>query len=91
MTDGEPSTYGALHAGDLVRGADGQDWGVAEIVHVPVLSVTLVRGTHRVTGYPAAGEPVTVVRRADFSAEIAVGWALVNSLGPVDLLGERWE
>lgn len=90
MTDGEPSTFGALHAGDIVRGDDGQDWGVAEVVHVPVLSVTVVRGEYRATVYPAAGDLVTVVRRADFSAEIAAGWALVSSLGPVDLLGERW-
>jgi hypothetical protein len=87
----EPSTYGKLHAGDLVRGSDGEVWGVEGIVHVPALAVTLVRGQHRVTGYPPVTAAVMVVQQADISAEWAAAQTLIDGLGAVEILGEKWE
>lgn len=81
--------------GDVVRGADGHDWGVLEITREPRLSVTLVRpGRDPVTGYPPAGTPVTIVARADVPAGTDVEIAALNALaalGPVHLIREAWE
>jgi len=85
-----PDTYEGLHAGDLVLGDDGEVWGVSNIVHVPHLVVTLVRSEHAVTGAPPPGTPVTVVQRADVTAEFAAAAALIAGLGPVELIGETW-
>lgn len=83
-------TYEGLHAGDLVLGSDGETWGVAGIVHVPRLAVTLVRHENSVVGYPPAGTPVTVVQRSDVSGEFAAAAALISGLGAVEILGETW-
>lgn len=83
-------TYEGLHAGDLVLGNDGEVWGVAAIIHVPHLAVTLVRHGNAVVGNPPAGTPVTVVQRADVSAEFAAAGTLLASLGDIELLGETW-
>lgn len=85
-----PDTYEGLHAGDLVLGSDGEVWGVARIVHVPQLAVTLVRNGHAVIGTPALGTPVTVVQRADVSAEFEAARVLIAGLGAVEILGETW-
>lgn len=86
------TTYEQLHAGDIVLGHDGKLWGVAGIDHTPPLSVVLVRYGRRVTGYPPAGTPVTIVTPVDFAAETDAGWTLVNAgLGPVNIVSELWE
>lgn len=66
-------TYEVVHAGDLVLGHDREVWGVLAIAHAPRLAVTLVKdeGRTRVTGYPPPGTEVTIVQRADVSAEEA--------------------
>lgn len=84
-------TYETVHAGDVVLGHDGQTWGIAAISREPQLAVTLERHGVRVTGYPPAGTPVTVIARADVSAErAAVGALLAGGLG-VALIAEHWE
>lgn len=83
-------TYEGLHAGDVVLGEDGGAWGVAMIVHVPQLAVTLVRDGVTVTGYPPLGTPVTVVQRTDLSAEYAPAAAFLAAFGAVEVLGEVW-
>ena len=82
--------YGQVHAGDHVLGHDGEVWGVAEIDHAPALRVVLVRPGYRVQGWPPAGTPVTIVHRADVSAEAtAFETLLAAGLGP-ELVGERY-
>lgn len=88
-------TYDAdVRAGDVVRGHDGNDWGVLSIGRTPRLAVTLVRGAQEITGYPPVGTPVEIVSRAAVPAgtdvEVAALQALVGGLGPVELLGESW-
>jgi hypothetical protein len=83
-------TYEGLHAGDLVLGDDGEVWGVSSITHAPRLVVTLVRHEHAVTGTPPPGTPVTVVQRADVTAEFAAAATLIAGLGSVELIGETW-
>jgi hypothetical protein len=82
--------YEQVHAGDIVLGHDGELWGVASIDHAPQLAVTLVRPGHRVTGYPPRGTPVTVVQAADVQAEAQTADILIGALGPIEILGERW-
>jgi hypothetical protein len=82
--------YEQVHAGDIVLGHDGQEWGVAEIQHAPHLAVTLVRHGARITGYPPAGTPITVITPADFSAE-AHAWQALDAAGlQPEILGEKW-
>jgi hypothetical protein len=88
-------TYDAdVRPGDIVRGHDGNDWGVLAIGRTPRLSVTLVRGEQEITGYPPPGTAVEIVARAEVPAgaaeEVAALQALTR-LGPVELLGETWE
>jgi hypothetical protein len=83
--------YEQVHTGDIVLGHDQQEWGVAEIQHAPHLAVTLVRYGARITGYPPAGTPVTVITPAAMDAEAAAWQVLTDAgLGPVEILGERW-
>lgn len=86
------SSYEQVHAGDTVLGHDNDVWGVEAIDHGPPLAVTLVKdgGRTRVTGYPPAGTPVTVVTAADVSAEGQAWSALASAFGQVEVLGERW-
>jgi hypothetical protein len=87
------TTYEDVHAGALVLGHDNEVWGVAEIRRSPVLAVTLVRdeGRVRVTGYPPAGTPVTVVQAADVGAEATAAQTLMDAgLGPIEIVGEVW-
>lgn len=65
-------TWDGVHAGDVVLGHDGQTYGVVSVVHTvpggPV--VTLTR--HGLTVGPAQpppGAPITVLQRADATAE----------------------
>jgi hypothetical protein len=83
--------YEQVHAGDTVLGHDGDVWGVEAIDHGPPLAVTLVKhgGAVRVTGYPPAGTPVTVVEPADVGAEERAYAVLTEAFGPIEILGER--
>lgn len=85
------ATYEQLHAGAIVLGGDGSPWGVEQILFQPTLAVTLVRLGERVTGYPPAGTPVTVIDPADVRAEEWAAQVLIDAFGPVELIGERWE
>lgn len=87
------ATYGELHAGDIVRGADAEraSWSVARITRAPQLAVTLHRHGQDVTAWPPAGMPVEVLQRSDVAAEFAAGAALINAFGNVELIEERWE
>jgi hypothetical protein len=73
-----------------VLGHDGDLWGVEAIEHVPRLAVTLVKIGHRVTGYPPAGTPVTIVYRSDVTAEHAAAEVLLAAGLGVELISERW-
>lgn len=85
-------TYETVHGGDIVLGHDGELWGVERIEHEPRIAVTLVKGSQRVTGYPPPGTPITVVQRADVSAEHdAAAVLLAAGLGPLHIISERWE
>lgn len=75
--------YEQVLPGDVVLGHDGELWGVEDIQRVPQLAVILVRYGRRLTGYPPAGTPVTVVQPAGVQAFIDAG------LGP-EILGEVW-
>jgi len=86
------ATYEQVHAGDIVLGHDGELWGVAEIQHAPQLAVTLVRHGARVTGYPPPGTEIAVVEESDTRAEAwAVDAMIAAGLGPVQIMGERWD
>lgn len=84
------ATYEEVHTGDHVLGHDGDLWGVAAIEHVPRIAVTLVKPGHRVTGYPPAGTPVTIVARSDIAAEAAAWQVLAAAFGPIEIVSESW-
>jgi hypothetical protein len=84
------TTYEQVHAGATVLGHDGQVWGVEAIDREPHLSVTLVRYGQRVTGYPPAGTPVTVIEPADVRAEAWAAQQLIDAFGSVEIVSERW-
>jgi hypothetical protein len=87
----EVSTYGALHAGDVVLGVDdGLPWKVAQVIKVGALEIVLTRPDVEVKGCPPPDAPVTVVQRSDISAEYAAAGVLIAGFGAVELLGERW-
>lgn len=91
MTD-EPSVYGTAHSGDIVRGADGQAWGVERVEPFGVQRrVTLVRHGQRVTGLPMPETPVGIVSRSDVSAEAAAVAALLGAGLDPELISETWQ
>ena len=88
-------TYETVHAGDVVLGGDGQEWGVEEIERRPgdlvsPIRVTLTRFGQRATGYPPAGTPVTVLSRADTIEEARAYAVLQKAFGDIELVGETW-
>lgn len=83
-------TYGTLHAGDVVQGADGQAWGVAGVQHEPRFAVALTRHGRTVVGYPPAATPVVVMSRSDVSAEYAAASALLAAGLDPELVSEIW-
>lgn len=80
-------TYETVHAGDVILGHDGQEWGVAAIGGG---AVTLTRFGQTVTGYPPGGTPVTVLSRADTIEEARAFAVLQQSFGDVEVVGEVW-
>lgn len=82
-------TFEQVHAGDIVLGHDGELWGVEAIDHAPRLAVTLVRHGQRVTGYPPAGTPITVVTPADLSAEFWAAQVFIDAGFDIEIISER--
>lgn len=87
-------TWDDVHGGDVVLGHDGNTYGVASISHGhpagPV--VTLARhGAVIGPAQPPPGTPITVLERADMSAE-AQAFAMFAGagLGP-ELIGETFQ
>lgn len=85
------STYADIHAGAVVLGHDGELWGVAEVTREPRFTVTLVRGGHRVTGYPPLETPVTIVTPADVSQEMRAAQAFVDAGFAPEIISQSWE
>lgn len=83
-------TYEEVHAGDLVLGHDNATWGVEHIAHAPRLAVTLVRHGHRVTGFPPTGTEVTIVQRADVSAEFWAAQIFIGAGLDIEIVSEHW-
>lgn len=93
MDELEGSTWGALHAGDVVQGSDGLAWGVVGVGHdaTPRFSVQLYRLGAAVVGYPHPDTPVLVIRRADTRAEEAA-WSVLTDAGlQPTVISETWE
>ena len=86
------TTYEDVHAGDLVLGNDPgrQTWGVEHIAHAPRLAVTLVRHGAQVTGYPPPGTEVTIVQRADVSAEFWAAQIFIGAGLDIEIVSEHW-
>ena len=92
-------TWGSLHAGDVVLGSNGREWGVERMTHFApfdgddrtVVTVTLVRHGERATATLAATVPVTVVRRADTSEEYRAAAVLLAAGLQPEVIEERWE
>lgn len=86
-------TWDSVHVGDVVLGYDGARYGVLSIWHHdprgPV--VTLINGGVTVgPAQPPPGTPITVIERADLSAEARAFQALDDAgFGPV-LIGEMY-
>jgi hypothetical protein len=59
------TTWAAVHAGDIVLGHDGQEWGV---LAVSSPAVTLTRYGRTVAGRPDPADPVVITRPADHAA-----------------------
>jgi hypothetical protein len=93
-TPTESSTYGALHAGDVVLGFDGRLWGVAFIGRgeaYPRFRVDMVAGHESMTGYPTPDTAVSVVSRADTAPEAYV-FELFTAAGiEPELISEKWK
>jgi len=82
------TTWGELHAGDVVIGEDGKAWGVTDIGHG---AVTLVNGAAAVTGRPDPAAPVSVIRPSDTQLE-AAAWQMLDAAGlQPEIIRETWE
>ncbi len=84
------TTYEEVHTGAVVLGHDGDLWGVEHIEREPQLAVTLVKNGQRVTGYPPAGTPITVVKPADIEAERQAADVLLAAGFDVGIVREHW-
>ena len=84
------TTYEEVHTGAVVLGHDGDLWGVEHIEREPALAVTLVKHGQRVTGYPPAGTPITVVEPADVTAEARAAQTLIDAGFDVGIVREHW-
>lgn len=92
MSELEASAWGALHAGDVVLGADGETWGVVVIRwDGSRISIALHRHGRNVEGYPNPSDPVYVVHRADNEAE-AKAWSVLSAANfEPEVINETWE
>jgi hypothetical protein len=81
-----------LHAGDVILGHDGNEWGVEAVMPGPPPGLILVRYGQKVTGYPPAGTEYHVISRADVNAEMIAAEQLINAgLGPLEIVWEKWD
>lgn len=85
------ATWAVVHAGEVVRGHDGNDWGVETIDRRDGLAVTLVRHGQRITGRPTPETPILVVQRCDTTAEAQAWQALADAGLGCDVIYETWE
>jgi hypothetical protein len=93
----EESTFGALHGGDIVQGAeDGLPWGVEYVSRSWLIGshakfeVALVRHGQRVIGWPAESDPVNVIQRADTAWEASAFETLAAAGLQPEVILERW-
>lgn len=81
-----------MAAGDIVRGHDGQLYGVAAIERGDPrgVRVTLRRNGVRTTAQPLGTDPITIHATADIRSE-AVAWQTLHDagLGP-EIIGETY-
>lgn len=80
------ATWEQVHAGDIVRGYDGQNWGVVAITlgdpAGPVITLHRL-GTTVGPAQPAPGTPIVIVERANTADEAAAHAVLAAAgLGP---------
>lgn len=82
------ATWGAVHTGDTVRGADQRTWTVTAVRRATTpwlisgktdVTTTLRRDDRQVTTVRASGAPVELVSRADHSDTAVAFAALMNS------------
>lgn len=86
------ATWDVVHAGEVVRGHDGNDWGVETIdQRGGLLGVTLVRHGQRITGWPTPDTPILVVQRCDTIAEAQAWQALAAAGLAPEVIHESWE
>ncbi len=78
-------TWDTVHTGDVVLGHDQLEYGVAGIEPSPAGPiVTITRYGQRSIAQPPPGTPITVLARADMSAEAQAFAILAGAgLGPV--------
>jgi hypothetical protein len=94
--NGEVTTFGSLHGGDIVLGQDGNAWGVEYVsrkwgaIAGPAFEVCLVRHGARVTGWPDESASVTVVQRADTALEAGAYTVLTEAGLNPEVISERW-
>lgn len=90
------TTWGAVHVGDTVRGADQRAWTVVE-AHVGAtwvgsgktdMALTVEREGRQVSVRRTTTDPVDLVTRADHTAEAAACTALLDAGLTFDLLEE---
>lgn len=85
------TTWGELHAGDVVLGWDNQPWGVARRRYDPTFGITLVKHERIVVGYPREADEVSVIQQCDTTAE-AEAWIVLHETGfSVEVIEESWE
>lgn len=87
-------TWESVHVGDVVLGHDGLTYGVAGIKHGnpagPI--ITLFRYGQTIgPSQPPPGTPITVLQRADVTAEARAFAALAECGIAAELIGERYE
>lgn len=88
------STWRDVHAGDIVLGHDGQEWGVLGIEHDPpsmldrTSAVTLTRYGRTLTGRPPSVAPVIITQTADHSDTASAIDALLSVGFGVEIISE---
>lgn len=85
------STWADVHAGYVVLGHDGYEWGVLAVDREHDLSVTLTRYGRRITGHPDPSASVVITQTVDLAEQRDACQALINAGFPVHILSEQWE
>jgi hypothetical protein len=91
------SVWRDVHAGDIVLGHDGQEWGVLNVEHFrPAaggypsypLTITLTRYGRTIAGQPDPSAPVIITQSADHTIEYAAVQHLLDAGFPVCVVSE---